>query len=80
MHLILCYPSGTRVDCLLLAAGRNRLRVAIPHRNDVVELHREHDCWKSDTGDTLEIESVLCDGTVAIPESVMSAGSRAFQA
>ena len=78
MHLILCLPSGQRVDGLLLAAGRNRLRVAIPLRNDAVELHREHDQWMSDTGEAVQIESMLCDGTTEIPDVVMSAGSRTF--
>jgi hypothetical protein len=80
MHLILCYPNGKRVDSLLLAAGRNRLRVAIPQCNETVELRFDQSQWVSDEGDMLEIESMLCDGTTSIPDVAMTAGSRNFYA
>jgi len=80
MHLVLCYPNGKRVDSLLLATGRHRLRVAVPHRNDAVELHFDNNQWISDAGETVVIESMLCDGTTSIPDTVMSAGSRNFHA
>jgi len=77
MHMILCFPTG-RVDGLLLAAGRDRLRLAIPRFNDTVELRLEEGRWISDTGETVEIESMLCDGTTAVPETTMAAGTRTF--
>ena len=77
MHMILSLPTG-RVDGLLLAVGRDRLRVAVPKSNDTVELRREEGRWISDAGETVEIESVLWDGHTAVPETVMTAGSQPF--
>ena len=79
MHMILCFPAG-RVDGLLLAAGQGRLRLAIPRFNNTVELRFEEGRWMSDTGEAVEIESMLCDDTTAIPEASMTAGTQIFYA
>jgi len=77
MHMILNFPTG-RVDGLLLATGQERLRLAIPEFDDTVELRLTEGQWVSDTGEAVEIESVLCDGTNAIPEVAMTAGTLLF--
>jgi hypothetical protein len=63
---------------MLLAVGRDRLRLAIPRSNDTLELRLEEGRWISDAGETVEIESVLWDGATAVPETAMTAGSRNF--
>jgi hypothetical protein len=75
--MILHFPTG-RVDGLLLATGRDRLRLAIPQFDDTVELHFEEGRWIADTGAAVQIESMLCDSTTAIPEATMTAGSPRF--
>ena len=77
MHMILHFPTG-RVDGLLLATGRERLRLAIPQFDDIVELHLAEGRWISDTGEDVEIESILCDDTTAFPEAAMTAGTLIF--
>ena len=77
MHVILCFSTG-RKEGLLLAVGRDRLRLAIPRFNNTVELRLEEGRWISDTGEAVEIESMLCDGTTSVPEAAMTAGTRTF--
>jgi len=75
--MILSYPTGP-VEAVLLATGRDRLRLAVPRLNDTVELRLEEGRWISETGETVEIESVMWDGGTAVPETVMTAGTRNF--
>jgi len=69
MLMILCYPTGRRVDGVLLATGRDRMRVAVRGRNETIELRLEEGRWTSDEGVRVELESVIWDGATAIPQS-----------
>jgi len=62
MTMILIYENGIRVEALLLAAGHNRMRVAIPGCKDATELRLLKDQWMSEEGDAVDIESMLMSG------------------
>jgi len=59
MHLMLTFSNGRRTEALVLAVGRNRMRIAIPSRNDAVELTLAGGQWTTDTGETLELDSLI---------------------
>ena len=66
MHMILRYPSGRRVDGILLAAGADRLRIVVRRLNETIELCLTEDQWISERGDRIEIEGWLADGNAGI--------------
>jgi hypothetical protein len=61
MHMILRYPDRTRTDALLLLQGRGRIRVAIPGRDDIVELTRTRELWADEDGRIVTIEAIVAD-------------------
>ena len=69
MLMILCYPTGRRVDGVLLATGRDRMRLAVRGRNETIELRMEEGRWMSEDGARVELESVIWDGATAIPQN-----------
>ena len=71
VHMILCYPTGRRVDSLLLATSGTSMRLAIRSRNETIELNLEEGQWRSEDGSHVEIESVVWDGQTAIPHPVL---------
>jgi DNA-directed RNA polymerase specialized sigma24 family protein len=50
---------GIRVEAVLLAANRERMRVAIPSERDITEWNRVDACWLTETGEQVEIESLI---------------------
>ena len=68
MLMILCYPTGRRVDGVLLATGQDRMRLAVRGRNETIELRREDGRWTSEDGVRVELESVIWSGLTAIPQ------------
>jgi hypothetical protein len=79
MFMTLCYPTGRRVEGVLLATGRDRLRLAVRGRNETIELHVEEGRWVSDEGVQVELESVIWNGETAIPQQFEEA-PRTFSA
>ena len=69
MYMILCYPTGQRVDSVLLATGRDRMRLAVRGRNETIELRLEQGHWTSEDGVQVELESVIWNGESAIPQN-----------
>ena len=67
MQMILCYPTGRRVDGILLAASPTRMRLAVRSPNETIELNLEEGIWVSEDGTAVDIESVIWDGHMAIP-------------
>ena len=59
MHTVLILAGGRRVDALLLSASPDSLRVAIPGRGDLVDLHYLGDGWISERGDRVEIAALI---------------------
>jgi len=72
MHLILSDSAGRRVETLLLAASKYRLRVMQKGASDITELRQEFGQWTFDSGEQIEIEAITTDGAYAV-DSIMPA-------
>jgi hypothetical protein len=59
MLMTIQYQDGTKVEAVLLAANRDRMRVAIASQRDVIELHRVDACWYTEKGAEIEIEALI---------------------
>jgi hypothetical protein len=59
MRMMIRYQSGLRVEAVLLAANRERMRVAICSRRDTLELHRVDAAWRTQRGAAVEIEALM---------------------
>jgi hypothetical protein len=59
MRMMIRYQSGLRVEAVLLAANRERMRVAIETQCDTVELHRVDECWYTQRGAAIEIAAFI---------------------
>ena len=64
MHMILLNQNGRRVDAILLAAGRDRMRVVVNNSADTMELRRKNQVWTADNGEPFEFEFMQADGMV----------------
>lgn len=61
MNLIISDSTQRRFEGIVLAAGRNRIRVALRGVSDVTELHREYDQWALETGEPVDLDLLLGD-------------------
>ena len=59
MLMTIRYENGLRVDAVLLAANRNRMRVAVDSGGDTAELHRLETRWFTEEGAEVEIEAFI---------------------
>ena len=59
MHLTFSYSDGRRVEGVVLSVSADRMRVSVPGAGDAVELRIEQDSWISETGEPVEIESIV---------------------
>jgi hypothetical protein len=59
MRMTIRYQSGLRVEAVLLAANRERMRVAVDSQRDTIELHKVDACWYTEEGAGIEIESLI---------------------
>jgi hypothetical protein len=59
MLMTIRYQSGLRVEAVLLAANRDRMRVTIASQRDTVELHKVNACWYTEKGDEVETEALI---------------------
>jgi hypothetical protein len=66
MHMILRYPSGRRVDGILLAAGVDRLRLVVRRLNETMELRLTEGQWTSERGDRIEVEGWIAAGNAGM--------------
>jgi len=53
------YRNGRRVEAVVLAAGRERMRVATDAQRDTIELQRVDRGWQTEAGDAIEIEALI---------------------
>jgi hypothetical protein len=75
--MILRYPSGRRVDGLLLAAGADRLRIVVRRLNETIELRLTEGQWISEQGDRIEVEGWITEGNTGMIDSLsFPAGQR----
>jgi hypothetical protein len=66
--MILRYPSGRRVDAILLAASPDRLRIVVRRLNETLELRLTQGEWVSEHGERIEVEGWLTDGNASLLE------------
>ena len=59
MLMTIRYQNGLRVEAVLLAASRERMRVAIDSQRDTIELHKVDACWYTEEGTAIEIEALI---------------------
>ena len=59
MHLTLRISGGREREALLLAAGRDGLRLAVQGCRDVVECRRVGGQWFSEGGEIVEFDSMV---------------------
>jgi hypothetical protein len=59
MLMTIRYQNGLRVEAVLLAASRERMRVAIASQRDVIELHQVDACWYTEKGAEIGIEALI---------------------
>ena len=59
MRMTIRYQSGLRVEAVLLAANRERMRVVIDSQPDTVELHKVDANWVTEQGSAIEIEALI---------------------
>ena len=86
MYMLIKYPVGIIVEAVVLARGRDRMRVAAAGFPDTVELRRSGSQWFTATRQPVEFEFLMCNAQLG--ESVSSlrpagraraAGSAAIQ-
>jgi hypothetical protein len=80
MHMTLNFATGRRVDGLLLAASRGRMRLAVRNRNETIELNFQAGQWRAEDGSMVEIEALIWNGLTAIPDWCGEAAPRLFTA
>ena len=80
MHTVLILAGGRRVDALLLSPSPDSLRVAIPGRGDLVDLHRLGGDWISERGDRVEIAALIALEGVSLARFLPRAHVRALAA
>ena len=80
MEMILLDANGLRMDAVLLAAARDRMRVALRNRRDTIELRREGGLWVSENGSTFEFEAWIAGGFPSEETLYDARSQRAFAA
>ena len=61
MYTLIRYPVGVIVEAMVLAGGRNRLRVAAAGFPDVIELKFSGSQWFAATHQPVELEFLMAD-------------------
>jgi hypothetical protein len=75
MYLLMRYQGGIIVEGVVLAKGKNRLRVVAAGFPDTIEIKRADARWLTSRGELVEIEFLMSDRCAA-----MTAPSREVRA
>jgi hypothetical protein len=59
MRMFIRYDDGVEVETLLLAAGRDRMRVVIPEQRDTVDITMLEGSWRTEGGQAIEITALI---------------------
>jgi hypothetical protein len=59
MYVLIRYPVGIIVEGVVLARGRNRLRVAVSGLPDTIELRRSGQKWVTEAREQVEFDFLL---------------------
>ena len=71
MLMTIRYQSGLRVEAVVLAVNRERMRVAVDSHRDTVELHKVDACWHTEDGSEIEIEALIPIAGADIPHAAI---------
>lgn len=61
MHVLIRYPAGIIVEAVVLAKGKNRLRVAVAGFSDTIELRRSGSQWFAPGRQPVEFEFLMSE-------------------
>jgi hypothetical protein len=78
MYLLIRYPGGIIVEGVVLAKGRNRLRVVAAGFPDAIELRRTGTAWFTASRAAVELDFLMSGAHQ--PESAPSTAARATMA
>jgi hypothetical protein len=53
------YQGEMRVEAVLLAANRGRMRLAVASQRDTIELYKAEGCWYTEKGGVIDIEALI---------------------
>ena len=59
MYTLIRYPGGIIVEALVLAKGRNRMRVVVAGSSDTIELKRSGPQWFTATRQPVELDFLM---------------------
>ena len=59
MRMLIRYKGEVEIEALLLAAGRDRMRVVVPQQRDTVDLTRSEGCWRTESEQVVEIAGLI---------------------
>jgi hypothetical protein len=59
MLMTIRYQGGMRVEAVLLASNRERMRLAVVSQRDTIELHKADGCWYTEQGQVIEFEALI---------------------
>jgi len=71
MYVLFRYPVGVIVEGVVLANGRNRMRIAAPGFADIIELKRSGSSWIGADRECVEIEFIMSRSCDAPTDFVM---------
>ena len=66
MYLLIRYPAGIIAEGVVLATGRNRMRVAVADLPDTLELKRSGARWFAAKGEPIEFDFLMSDHQQAV--------------
>ena len=58
MLMTIRYQGGMTVEAVLLAANRERMRLAVASQRDTIELYKADGCWYTEKG-VIELEALI---------------------
>ena len=61
VHLIVQFADGSRTEAVVLAMGAKAMRLAVAGRRDAVDCRLSDGHWTLETGDVIELESMVAD-------------------
>jgi len=79
MYLLIRYPGEVIAEAVLLAKGKNRMRIIAPGFPDAIELKRTGAKWSTCQGEVVEIDFLMSDECVGqtLPVRAIAAGHQA---
>jgi hypothetical protein len=67
MLMTIRHQNGMKAEAVVLAAGRDRMRVALDSKYDTIELHELDARWYTEEGAEIEIEALVVSAGVNVP-------------